>query len=90
MRPVIVCTEHGAVVFGYTNDTTGPEIVLTNARLCIFWNDSVRGVFGLADSGPNENCKVGPAINCTVRSVIAVLEVSAKAVTKWEEAPWRV
>ena len=42
-RPVIVCTEHRGVFFGYAADTKGTEIALTGARMAIQFG-TTRGV----------------------------------------------
>lgn len=88
-RPVIVCTEHRGVFFGYAKDTDGDTIKLMRARNCVYWSADVKGFLGLAATGPNANCKIGqqaPAI--TLRKITAVLEVSPEAVKAWEAAPW--
>jgi hypothetical protein len=87
-RPVIVTTAHRGVFFGYATDTTGPVIKLRAARLCVYWSVDLRGFMGLASSGPNASCKIGPAADITLFEITSVVEVSAKAVEQWEKAPW--
>lgn len=87
-RPVIVTTAHRGVFFGYATDTNGETIDLKKARLCVYWSSDLRGFMGLADKGPNSQCKVGPAADISVRSVTAVVECSPEAVKAWESAPW--
>jgi hypothetical protein len=87
-RPVIVTTAHRGVFFGYASDTTGETIVLKRARLCLYWSADVKGFMGLASAGPTSGCRIGPQADITLRSVTAVLEVSAQAVAAWESAPW--
>jgi hypothetical protein len=87
-RPVIVTTEHRAVVFGYADDTSGDTIALKRARLCLYWSQDVKGFMGLASTGPTSNCRVGPAADITLMKVTSVLEVTPAAVAAWEAAPW--
>ena len=86
--PVIVCTDKRGVVFGYTTDTSGDKITLTNARMCLYWSTDVGGVFGLAEKGPTKDCKisaVAPAI--TLAEITAVFSVDDAAVKAWVKAP---
>jgi hypothetical protein len=46
-RPVIVCTEHKGVFFGYAEDTSGDTIHLKRARMAIYFG-TTRGVMELA------------------------------------------
>lgn len=88
-RPVVVTTAHRGVFFGYATDTAGEQIALTQARLCLYWSEDVKGFMGLASSGPSKSCRVGPAADITLRNVTAVLEATPEAVKAWESAPWR-
>ncbi len=87
-RAVIVTTSHRGAFFGYAVDTSGSTINLKRARLCVYWSADLRGFMGLASSGPNKSCKIGPASDIEVRDITAVVEVSPEAVQKWESAPW--
>lgn len=85
-RPVIITTAHRGVFFGYAEDTEGETIFLKKSRLCIYWSADLRGFMGLASTGPNGSCKIGPAADITLRSITAVLEVSPEAEQKWLSA----
>ena len=88
-RPVVVCTKYRGVFFGYTEDTTNGTVTLTNARMCVYWHKSLKGVLGLASSGPSKGCRVGDAVErIELRGVTAIIECSDKAVERWEAAPW--
>ena len=87
-RAVIVTTVHKGVFFGYAEETSGPTINLKRARLCVYWNADLRGFMGLASTGPNNQCKIGPAADIELRDITSVVEVSPEAVVKWEKAPW--
>lgn len=86
-RPVLVTTEFRGVFFGYTDDTTCDEITLYNARNCIYWHSSVGGVFGLASSGPNTNCRIGETVSeLELRKITSVTEVTTTAAKAWANA----
>lgn len=85
-RPVIVCTEHKGVFFGYSNDTSTDVIRLHRARMAIYWG-TTRGVMELAETGPTAKSRVSARADIEVRKITAVFEVTAEAVAKWEAKP---
>ena len=87
-RPVVVCTLHRGVFFGYATDTSGDVIHLRAARNCIYWSYDVRGFMGLAATGPDKASKVGPAADIEVRNITSVIECTPEAVAAWENSPW--
>jgi hypothetical protein len=84
-RPVIVCTEHRGVFFGYAGDTSGDVIALKRARMAIYFG-TTRGVMQLAETGPTANSKISARADLEVRKITAVMEVAAPAVEAWEKA----
>lgn len=89
-KPVMVTTQHRGVFFGYQR---GPmkdnEVVLAEARNCLYWSADVRGFMGLAVTGPSRTCRVGPAVpSITLTGVTSLTEVSADAEKRWNDAPW--
>lgn len=84
-RPVVVCTEHRGVFFGYADDTTGTTILLKRARMAVYFGTS-RGVMELAETGPTEKSKVSARADIDVRKITAVFEVTPDACKKWEAA----
>lgn len=84
-RPVIVTTEHRGVFFGYATDTRGDSIQLKRARMAIYWNTK-RGIFELAEVGPNSGSKISARADIEVRKITSVMEVTTDAVAKWEAA----
>jgi len=86
-QAVVVCTDQRGVVFGYTSDPHARPINLTNARMCLYWSADVGGVFGLADIGPTEDCKISAtAPQVTLEGVTAVFAVTDAAVKSWTAA----
>jgi len=82
-RPVIVCTEHRGVFFGYAADTSGDVIHLRRARMAIYFG-TTRGVMQLAESGPTSSSKISARADLEVRRITAVMEVTPAAVAAWE------
>jgi len=83
-RPVIVCTEHKGVFFGYADDTSGERISLRSARMAIYFG-TTRGVMQLAETGPTDNSKISARADLEIRKVTAVMEVTPIAAKAWEE-----
>ena len=87
-RYVLVTTEYRGVFAGFATDTAGDVIKLRAARNCIYWSAAVKGFLGLASSGPDQSCRIGPAADIELRKLTAVAEVTPEAQAKWEAAPW--
>ena len=85
-RPVVVCTVHRGVFFGYSDDTSGDRINLRAARMAIYFGTR-RGVMELAETGPTSSSKISARADIEVRGVTAVFEVTDPAVAAWEAAP---
>ena len=86
-RAVLVTTEHRGVFFGYARDTSGDRITLMRARNIPRWRNT-RGFLGLAATGPNDECRVGPSANIVLTAITCVAECTPEAVAAWERAPW--
>ena len=87
-RAVIVTTAHRGVFFGYATHTSGETINLRRARLCVYWAADLRGFMGLASSGPNSACRVGPPADIELRDITSVVECSPEAIANWEKNFW--
>lgn len=88
---VLVTTEHRGVFFGYADPSKleGATVALKRARNCVYWAASVKGFLGLAATGPDAQCRIGPAADITLRGIASVSTVTPEAVSAWEAAPWR-
>jgi hypothetical protein len=88
--PVVVTTAHKGVFFGYlTGDRESKTAELTRAQMCVYWSSDVRGVLGLAATGPSRLCKVTPAVpKMTLQDVTGVMDATPEAVTAWQGKPW--
>ena len=90
-KPVVVTTIHKGVFFGYieTEDLDKKIVTLNNVRMCIYWSSEIRGVVGLAATGPSNTCRVTPAApHITLTDVTSVMECAEPATKNWEKAPW--
>jgi hypothetical protein len=89
---VLVTTEYKGVFFGYANKTQkldAKTIHLKDVRMCVYWSASVKGMPGLAATGPDKQCKISPKCpSMTAQGVTAVFECSQEAIAAWESAPW--
>ena len=91
-NPVVVTTAHRGVFFGYISGpaTDAPTIRIERARMCVYWSTDVKGVLGLAATGPSKTCKIGPAVpSITLREVTSVMEASPEAAEAWQTIIWK-
>lgn len=84
-RPVVVCTLHRGVFFGWAADTTQKTVELKRAKMAIYWG-TTKGVMQLAHTGPTPTSKISSPADITVHDVTAVFEVTGEAAIKWEAA----
>jgi hypothetical protein len=91
---VLITTDSSrrGVFAGFTNQdpatiiSTG-TVALSEARNCIYWSSSVGGVFGLAKTGPDSECRIGEQVaELHLNGVTSVTVLSPKAATAWAEA----
>lgn len=90
-RPVVVCTEHRGVFFGFMADaqSDGKIATLTDAQMCVYWTSDIGGVLGLASSGPSKSCRVSPKVpKITLQGVTAIVDCTEDAVKAWQARPW--
>lgn len=85
MNPVIVCTVHKGVFFGYAEGTDGDKINLVKARMAIRWG-TTRGIMELAETGPTSSSKISARADIEVRGITAIFKVTPAAVEAWEAA----
>jgi hypothetical protein len=86
---LVVTTAHRGVFFGYGQLTNEKTIRLTEARMCVYWSADVKGVVGLAATGPSKSCRIGPAAPAiTLQDVTSIMEVSPEAEAQWKMQPW--
>ena len=87
-KAVVVTTEHRGVFFGYATES-GATMTLKEARMCLYWSADVKGVLGLAVTGPNKGCRIGPAVpSLRLEKVTAVAEATPQAEEAWLKGFW--
>lgn len=88
-QAVVVTTKHRGVFFGYlVGEASAEKVTLKNARNCIRWQ-GIRGFIALAESGPGDQCRVGPAApEVTLYDITSVATATEQATKAWEAAPW--
>lgn len=84
-RPVIICTSHRGVFFGYATKTDGDVIKLRAAKMAIYWG-TTRGVMELANTGPTAKSRISLPADIELRGVTSVFEVTKEAEDKWSRA----
>lgn len=87
--PVVVCTAHRGVFFGYLQNTVDKDriAVLRSARNAYYWRCE-GGFMELGHTGPKAGSKVGPRADITLTEVTAVIACADAAVAAWEAAKW--
>ena len=88
-RYVLVTTAHRGVFAGWASKTDGDTIALRKARNCLYWPTENKGFLGLANMGPVNGARVGPAADIELREITCVAECTPEAVAAWEAAPWK-
>ena len=87
---LLVTTLHRGVFFGYGVSSDEKTITLKKAQMCVYWSADVKGVLGLASTGPSGSCRIGPAVpSITLQNVTAITECSEEAEKAWHEQPWK-
>ena len=89
-KPIIVCTEHRGVFFGFSDrdpeEITRDKVVsLTGARMAIYWGTD-NGVMQLADTGPTDKSKIGAPADISLNAVTSVFSVTDDAAKAWVAA----
>jgi hypothetical protein len=91
-QPVVVTTAHRGVFFGWLGpdaDRAAKTVEISDAQMCVSWSADIRGVMGLAATGPSRSCRVGPAVpRLTLQDVTAVIDTTDEAVKQWQALPW--
>lgn len=65
------------------------NIEAEDVRMVVMWSSDVKGVIGLAASGPSKSCRVSPAVKKgIIKGVVGVFELTDAAYKKFESEPW--
>lgn len=92
--PVLITTDSTkrGVFMGFINpeDADKETLEATEVRMCVYWSSDVRGVIGLASTGPTKSCRIsGAAPKAVLKGVTAVAEISDEALVAWRKEPWK-
>lgn len=92
MDYVVVTTDKDkrGVFAGFLAEDRSPDyVVLHEARMCVYWDKSIRGVVGLAATGPNNGCRISfPATSIKLFGVTSIMTCSEQAKEQWEKNLW--
>jgi len=91
--PVLITTDNTkrGVFMGYIDPANANDTVLEaeDVRMCVYWSRSVKGVLGLAATGPDSECRITKAApKARLHGVTAVLDITTKAEKAWKLEPW--
>lgn len=85
----VVTTGKRGVFFGIVKNKKKDSLDLHDAQMCVYWSSDVRGVLGLASSGPNKNCRITKAIpKIELNEITSVMDVTEEAYKNWKECFW--
>ena len=92
--PVLITTDNTkrGVFMGFIDpkDADKETLEAEDVRMCVYWSSDVRGVIGLAATGPTKDCKITKAAKkATLKGVTAVIELTDAAIKAWEKEPWK-
>jgi hypothetical protein len=93
LMPALITTDSSkrGVFMGYIKpeDANLETIEAHNFRMCVYWSQDVKGVIGLAATGPTKSCRITKAAKrAVIKGVTAVVELTDEAVKAWEKEPW--
>lgn len=92
--PVLITTDNSkrGVFMGFINpkDADKETLEAEEVRMAVYWSQDVRGVIGLAATGPTKDCRISKAAKKAVlKGVTAVLEITDEALKAWRKEPWK-
>lgn len=92
--PVLITTDSTkrGVFMGFIDpkDADKETLEALEVRMAVYWHTDVKGVLGLAATGPSKNCRITAAAQkATLKGVTAVVEVTDDALAAWRKEPWK-
>jgi hypothetical protein len=88
---VLVTTKEKGVFAGTLkeHDKENETCILKNAKMCVYWNESIKGVLGLANTGPNDECRITPnVLTLYLNGITSITECSENAKIQWDKELW--
>lgn len=92
--PVLITTDSTkrGVFMGFIDpkDADKETLEAFEVRMAVYWSQDVRGVLGLAASGPTKSCRISAATKKAIlKGVTAVIEITDEALAAWRKEPWK-
>lgn len=92
--PVLITTDSTkrGVFMGFIDpkDADKETLEAYEVRMAVYWSADVKGVIGLAATGPTKSCRItAPAKKAVLKGVTAVLEITDQALVAWRKEPWK-
>lgn len=93
-RAVLVTTAHRGVFFGFTTDDPKTAlkskiIEISQCRMIVHWSRDVRGVLGLAASGPTLGCRITKPCDAFLENVTGIFVCTPESITNFGRSPWQ-
>ena len=64
-------------------------VELKDAKMAVYWSSNVKGVVGLASTGPLKGCRISPSIpKIKLNGVTSVMDCSKESTKNWEKETW--
>jgi len=90
-RQVIVTTDNTkrGVFYGTLENEVGEKVILTDARMIVYWSSPTKGVLGLAAHGPKAGSRVTPVVpRIELEGKTAIIDCTEEAVKAFEGDIW--
>lgn len=92
--PALITTDSSkrGVFMGFVDpkDADKETLEASEVRMAVYWSADVRGVLGLASTGPSKDCRISKSVpKATLKGVTAVIEITDEALTAWRKEPWK-
>lgn len=70
-------------------DAANTTIKAENVHMCVYWSTDVKGVLGLASTGPDKSSRVTKAApSALLHGVTGVIGITKQAEKAWLSTPW--
>jgi hypothetical protein len=89
--PVLITTDKRGVFMGYIDEKSANDEILIadDVRMCVYWSADVKGILGLASSGPTKTCKITKAVpKARIRGITSVMDITKDAEKEWNKNHW--
>lgn len=90
-RYVVVTTDlnRRGVFFGKLISENNDVVILEEAQMVVYWAASVKGVLGLAVTGPNKECRITEVVpKLKINGVTAIINVADGVKEEFKKCYW--